>query len=126
MASRKPGRRSTNTTYEKKLRERLELVFNGMTAREVATLCDVAFESGRRYLNGSSLPEVKVLARICEQRGISAEWLLLGVQSRRGREPVKADLDAIPLPDLLEHTAKRLRARPGQSTARATPARRRA
>lgn len=125
MSSRKKTRRTRKTNYDQELRERLDLVFQGMSAREVATLCGVAFESGRRYLHGSSLPEVRVLARICEQRGISADWLLLGHQQRRGREPVKIDLDTVPLPELLEHTAKRLRARPVQNAVR-TAARRRA
>lgn len=60
------------------LSERLSKVCRGMGYRSVASCTGSSHESARRYILGITRPDPEFLARVCEEFGVSAEWLLCG------------------------------------------------
>lgn len=64
--------------YRLALSERLAKVCRGMGYRSVASCTGSSHESARRYILGITRPDPEFLARVCEEFGVSAEWLLCG------------------------------------------------
>lgn len=64
--------------YRLGLSERLAKVCRGMGYRSVASWTGSSHESARRYILGITRPDPEFLARVCEEFGVSAEWLLCG------------------------------------------------
>ncbi len=57
---------------------RLQKVLTGHSFAEIARRTKVSAESARRYWHGNP-PTVEFLAAVCQEYGVSADWLLCGV-----------------------------------------------
>lgn len=90
------------------LPERLRIaVGSDQSFRQIAERVGMHPETVRRYMHGSSIP-AEFVVRICQEYGVSANWLLLGA-GPRSIQPVDLDsIRTIPTPELLALLAGRL------------------
>jgi transcriptional regulator with XRE-family HTH domain len=67
----------------KALGKRIETVRAGESAAEFAAAIGIHKNTLSRYEHGARIPDARVLMRICENKGISPRWLLLGIGPMR-------------------------------------------
>lgn len=80
---------STHEAFAKRLQEALrergrEERGNG---RYLADICGLSKESGRKWLEGTSLPTMEHALQIAEELGVCVEWLLTGRGTKKPPSP---------------------------------------
>ena len=73
------------------LRERIALARKqaGLSQEQLGDKLGVSRQAVSKWESGQTNPDVAYVAEMCRLFGVSSDWLLLGQETERGREPVR-------------------------------------
>lgn len=97
----------TDSACDENIRRRLRSVFGNMSFAAVGRVTHFHRETVRRYMT-TVPPPLTFIRAVCEHFGISANWLILGIEPCKFNEVSSSTMKHAPINELFAEVGRRL------------------